>query len=207
MRTRPCPGETHGNATARKDGPGIRSDGVITSPSTSFRRQFRVVDALKALAERAGRELLAAGDTVRKRTVKTAGELVPREAQVARLACDERVNPDIGTRRFIGPRQAGWHLRKVQSPKSPGLRSFGHAYPGRPEQVQRVRADLGAILDGCPVADETILAASELAANAVTHSRSRQAGGQFIVRAEVSPGDYVRVEVEDQGESWAGHHP
>ena len=38
---------------------------MITCPNTSFRRQFRVVDGLKALAERARRELLAAGETVR----------------------------------------------------------------------------------------------------------------------------------------------
>ena len=115
---------------------------------------------------------------------------------------DERDNPEISTQLFIGPRPARWHLRKVQSPKPPGLRSFGHAYPGRLEQVQRVRADLGAILNGCPIADETILVGSELAANAVTHSSSRQPGGRFIVRAEVCPGDYVGVEVEDQGDPW-----
>jgi anti-sigma regulatory factor (Ser/Thr protein kinase) len=88
-----------------------------------------------------------------------------------------------------------------------GLRSFGHAYPGRPEQVQRVRTDLGAILDECPIADEAILVASELAANAVIHSSSRQPGGEFIVRAAVCPGAYIWVEVEDQGGIWAGHHP
>src|SRR5215469_8113567 len=83
--------------------------------------------------------------------------------------------------------------------------SFGHAYPGRPEQVRRVRADLGAFLRECPIADETILVASELAANAVTHSSSRQPGGQFIVRAAVCPGDCIWVEVEDQGGTWTGH--
>src|SRR5262245_45109700 len=99
------------------------------------------------------------------------------------------------------------HLGIAQSSKTAGLRSFGHAYAGGPEQVRRVRADLRAILGGCPIADEAILVASELAANAATHSGSRQPGGRFIVRAEVCPGDYVRVEVEDQGDTWAGHHP
>jgi hypothetical protein len=70
-----------------------------------------------------------------------------------------------------------------------------------------VRAGLGAILSGCPLADETILVASELAADALTRSSSRQPGGQFIVRAGACSGDYVRVEVKDQGDSWAGHHP
>lgn len=111
------------------------------------------------------------------------------------------------SRLFTAPRPAGWHPHKVQFSRPPGLRSFGHAYPGRPEQVQRMRADLGAILDGCPIADDVILVASELAANAVTHSSSRQPGGRFIVRAEVCPGDYIWVGVEDQGGIWAGHHP
>jgi serine/threonine-protein kinase RsbW len=95
----------------------------------------------------------------------------------------------------------------TEGSKPPALRSFGHAYSGRPEQVKRVRADLRAFLNGYPIADETILMASELAANAVTHSSSRQPGGRFIVRAEVCPGDYAQVEVEDQGGMWAGHRP
>ena len=179
----------------------------MTTWNTSFRTQFRVVDGLKAFAGRARRELLATRETVRKHTVETAREPTPWDAQITRLVWDGRASPGISTRLFIGPRTAGWHLCTVPPSKPPGLQSFGHAYPGRPEQVQRVRADLGAILDGCPIADETILVASELAANAVTHSSSRQPGGRFIVRAEVCPGDYVRVEVEDQGDIWAGHHP
>jgi two-component sensor histidine kinase len=69
-----------------------------------------------------------------------------------------------------------------------------------------MRADLAAVLNGCPIADETILVASELATNAVVHSSSRLPGGRFIVRAEVHPGDYVWVEVEDQGGPWARQH-
>ena len=180
---------------------------MTTWLTTSFRTQFRVVDGLNAFAGRARRELLATGEIVRRRTAGTAGELTPREAQITRLACDGRASPEISTRLFTGPRPAGWHPGTVQSSKPPGLRSFGRAYPGRPEQVQRVRADLGALLNRCPLADEAILVASELAANAVTHSSSRQPGGRFIVRGVMCPGDYVRVEVEDQGDTWAGHHP
>jgi anti-sigma regulatory factor (Ser/Thr protein kinase) len=47
-----------------------------------------------------------------------------------------------------------------------------------------------------------ILCASELAANAAQHSRSRLPGGTFTVRAAVSPGRYARVEVEDNGGPW-----
>jgi anti-sigma regulatory factor (Ser/Thr protein kinase) len=119
----------------------------------------------------------------------------------------ERTNPEYRPQPFTGPRTAGWRLRKVRSSNPPGLRSFSHTYPGKPEQVQRVRADLGATLNGCPIADETILVASELAANAATHSTSRQPGGQFTVRAAICPGECVWVEVEDQGGIWAGHPP
>lgn len=174
--------------------------------ATSFRTQFRVVDGLKAFAGRARRELLATAETARKRAVEAAG-LATQEAQTGRLAWGGGARPDISTRLFTGLCTAGWRPGKVQSSKPLGLRSFGHAYPGRPAQVRRVRADLRVILGGCPVADETILVASELAANAVTHSSSRQEGGRFIVRAEVRPGVCVRVEVEDQGDAWAGHHP
>jgi DNA-binding CsgD family transcriptional regulator len=64
-------------------------------------------------AERARRELLATGETVRKRTVETRDELTPQEAQIARLAGDGHTNPEIGTQLFISPRTVEWHLRKV----------------------------------------------------------------------------------------------
>jgi hypothetical protein len=50
--------------------------------------------------------------------------------------------------------------------------------------------------------DEVILCASELAANAALHSRSRLPGGIFTVTASVSPGDHAQVEVKDQGGPW-----
>jgi anti-sigma regulatory factor (Ser/Thr protein kinase) len=63
------------------------------------------------------------------------------------------------------------------------------------------------------MADEVILCASELAANAVLHSRSRLPGGTFTIRATVNPGDHAQIEVEDNGGPWtpgirdgAGHH-
>jgi anti-sigma regulatory factor (Ser/Thr protein kinase) len=37
------------------------------------------------------------------------------------------------------------------------------------------------------MADDVILCASELAANAATHSRSRLSGGTFTVRIKISP--------------------
>jgi hypothetical protein len=51
---------------------------------------------IEAFAERARRELVATGDTVRKRTVETASELTAQQAYIARLAVDGRTNVEIG---------------------------------------------------------------------------------------------------------------
>ena len=67
----------------------------------------------EAFAERARRELLATGETVRRRTVETRDELTAQERQIARLARDGLSNPEIGTRLFISPRTVKYHLRKV----------------------------------------------------------------------------------------------
>jgi DNA-binding CsgD family transcriptional regulator len=67
----------------------------------------------EAFANRARRELLATGETVRKRIVETRSVLTPQEAQIARLARDGLSNPEIGTRLFISPRTVQYHLRKV----------------------------------------------------------------------------------------------
>jgi DNA-binding CsgD family transcriptional regulator len=67
----------------------------------------------EAFAERARAELLATGETVRKRTIETREVLTAQEALVARLAAEGRTNPEIGTQLFISPRTAEYHLRKV----------------------------------------------------------------------------------------------
>jgi DNA-binding CsgD family transcriptional regulator len=66
-----------------------------------------------AFAERARRELSVTGETVRKRTVETLGELTPQEAQVARLAAQGRTNPEIAALLFLSPRTVEYHLHKV----------------------------------------------------------------------------------------------
>ncbi|HEY3713471.1 MAG TPA: AAA family ATPase [Jatrophihabitantaceae bacterium] len=68
---------------------------------------------VEAFAERARRELLATGETVRKRTVETRDELTAQETQIAWLARDGLSNPEIGVRLFISPRTVKYHLRKV----------------------------------------------------------------------------------------------
>ncbi|HET9171276.1 MAG TPA: AAA family ATPase [Actinospica sp.] len=67
---------------------------------------------MEAFAERARRELLATGETVRRSTVG-APELTPQEAQIARLAANGRSNPEIARELFLSPRTVEWHLRKI----------------------------------------------------------------------------------------------
>jgi DNA-binding CsgD family transcriptional regulator len=93
-----------------------------------LRRQRRRIDArdqlrtahnmllesgMEAFAERARRELVATGETVRKRSVETRDELTPQEEQIARLARDGLSNPEIGAQLFLSARTVEWHLRKV----------------------------------------------------------------------------------------------
>jgi len=67
----------------------------------------------EGFAERALRELLATGETARKRTDDARAFLTPQEAQIARLAQDGLSNPEIGAMLFISPRTVQYHLRKV----------------------------------------------------------------------------------------------
>src|SRR6185312_1064017 len=68
---------------------------------------------VEAFAARAERELLAIGERVRKRNVKTRQELSSQEAQVARLARDGLSNAEIGERFFISQHTVAYHLRKI----------------------------------------------------------------------------------------------
>jgi DNA-binding CsgD family transcriptional regulator len=93
-----------------------------------LRRQNRRVDAreqlriaydmldamgMVAFADRARRELLATGETVRKRSVETNRGLTTQEVHIARLAVQGRTNSEIGAQLFISARTVEWHLRKV----------------------------------------------------------------------------------------------
>jgi len=72
-------------------------------------------------------------------------------------------------------------------------------YPGDAQHIRAVRADLRTVLGDYPRADDAILCASELAANAALHSHSRLSGGTFTVQAIITPGRYTKIEVRDDG--------
>jgi DNA-binding NarL/FixJ family response regulator len=68
---------------------------------------------MEGFAERARRELLATGATVRKRTVENPDQLTAQESLIAGLARDGLSNAEIGAQLFISTRTVEWHLRKV----------------------------------------------------------------------------------------------
>jgi ATP/maltotriose-dependent transcriptional regulator MalT len=68
---------------------------------------------LEDFADRARRELLATGETVRKRSVETFDTLTPQESQISRLASLGYTNSEIGMKLFLSDRTVEWHLRKV----------------------------------------------------------------------------------------------
>lgn len=67
----------------------------------------------KAFADRARRELVAAGEKVRKQPVASGDDLTAQEAQIARLAAEGLTNQEIGAQLFISTHTVEWHLRKV----------------------------------------------------------------------------------------------
>jgi DNA-binding CsgD family transcriptional regulator len=101
----------------------LRRENRRVDAREQLRAAHSLLDAMgmEAFAGRARRELLATGETVRKRTSVPAqagpgqaGEaLTAQETQVARLARDGLSNPEIGARLFISSRTVQYHLRKV----------------------------------------------------------------------------------------------
>jgi ATP/maltotriose-dependent transcriptional regulator MalT len=77
---------------------------------------------MEAFAERARRELIATGGTVRTRSAQPRDQLTPQEEQIARLARDGLSNPEIGAQLFLSARTVEWHLRKVFSKLGIGSR-------------------------------------------------------------------------------------
>ena len=90
-------------------------------------------------------------------------------------------------------------MGNAQTPAASPLPSWwSRDFPGEPAQVRQARSWLARLLPACPPLDDLLIFVSELASNAVAHTRSGAPGGLFTVEVTWSP-DSARVVVGDQG--------
>jgi DNA-binding NarL/FixJ family response regulator len=66
-----------------------------------------------AFADRSERELLATGETARKRAIDAGDELTPHEARIARMARDGESNQEIATQLVVSHKTIEYHLHKI----------------------------------------------------------------------------------------------
>ena len=91
------------------------------------RKQLRAAHGLfadfdmKGFADRAEAELLATGETARKRSVETLTDLTSQERRISELAAGGASNPDIAEQLFISLATVEYHLSKVY--RKLGIRS------------------------------------------------------------------------------------
>src|SRR4029077_18562491 len=94
----------------------------------------------EAFAQRAIRELLATGETARKRTDETRGELTPPEARIARTGGDGRSNKVTATTLFVSRKTVEYHLHKVFTKLGISTRQqLEHVLPPGPERASSAR--------------------------------------------------------------------
>jgi DNA-binding NarL/FixJ family response regulator len=89
--------------------------------------EMLVAIGMEAFAERARRELVATGETVRKRGAERVTTLTAQEAHIARLAREGLTNPEIGAQLYLSARTVEWHLRKIFTKLGIGSRRELHA--------------------------------------------------------------------------------
>jgi DNA-binding CsgD family transcriptional regulator len=93
----------------------LRRENRRVDARAQLRTAYEMFSSMRAegFAERARRELLATGETVRRRTVVARDELTAQERQVASRAREGYSNSEIGAELFLSPRTVEWHLKNV----------------------------------------------------------------------------------------------
>jgi DNA-binding CsgD family transcriptional regulator len=125
----------------------LRRVGRRAEAREQLRTAHGMLDAMGigAFAERARRELLATGETTRKRPepgacrprAENSAALTPQEIQVARLARDGLSSPQIGARLLISTRTVQYHLGNAFTKLGIASRSqLDSALPGDQDPVR-----------------------------------------------------------------------
>ena len=93
----------------------LRRRGRRIDARSQLRTAYEALTAMgvEAFGERTRRELLATGETVRKRTVETHSMLTAQEARITGLVAEGLTNAEIGAALYISPRTVEWHLRQI----------------------------------------------------------------------------------------------
>lgn len=93
----------------------LRRQGRRVDARDQLRTAFEMFSTMGAdgFADRAGRELEATGETVRKRSAEAAAQLTTQETYIAKLAREGHTNSEIAAQLFISPRTVEWHMSKI----------------------------------------------------------------------------------------------
>ena len=109
-----------------------------------LRRAFQIFDRLGAVpwAERARVELLATGETARRRDARTLDHLTPQEFQIAQLLGVGATTREAAAKLFLSPKTIEYHLRTVYDKLGVRTRSaladvFGDQSQSASSEVQR----------------------------------------------------------------------
>jgi serine/threonine-protein kinase RsbW len=115
--------------------------------------------------------------------------------------CGDSLYVFAGSGTLTAPASCDTGLRTIIFPPprtSPRIAWWTRQFRGGPDQVLEVRRWLEDLLPDCAARGDVLLLASELCTNAIVHSRSGEAGGQFSVDIDWAPA-LARVVVGDQG--------
>ena len=72
---------------------------------------------------------------------------------------------------------------RAEQPTAEPVTGYQRTCPGQADQVCQVRRDVARYLGDSPITADAVLVASEIATNAILHSRSRE--GAFTIRVEL----------------------
>jgi len=117
----------------------LRRENRRADAREQLHRAYEMLGAMGAagFAERARRELLATGETVRRRAPGTDRDLTPQEMQIAMQARDGKTNREIGAELFLSARTVEWHLHKVCAKLGiTSRRQLRYALPGVTKAVR-----------------------------------------------------------------------